>query len=89
MFPHTGEAGESAVPWTGKVRPNTSMTGQLKKYSLNMVVSMVADMRMMRTSGYAWTTSLRTTMRKSVCMDTQRVRHTDRSPRGVFGSASP
>ena len=39
------------LPCTGNVRPKTSMTGQFKKYSLNMVVSMVADMRIIRTSG--------------------------------------
>lgn len=67
-------------PWTGKVRPNTSMMGELKKYSLNMVVSMVADMRTMRTSGKAWTTSLRTTRRKSVCRSRDTVRNLRAEP---------
>lgn len=40
-----------------------------------MVVSMVADIRMMRTSGKAWTTSLRTTSRKSVCSGRNTVRN--------------
>ena len=42
------------------------MTGQLLKYLLNMVVSMVADIRMILKSGYVCTISLRTINIKSV-----------------------
>lgn len=35
---------------------------------------MVADIRMMRMSGKAWTTSLRTTIRKSVCKHTHSIK---------------
>ena len=52
-------------PCTGNTFPSTSITGQLLKYSENIVVSIVADISTTLSDGYAANISRNTTNKKS------------------------